>query len=77
MASKTIAEDGYEWIQRAGQLWGDYQTSASYIGMKPDSFAVYRYKHNLRTIKHGRKSMVRKSDLDRATGAQQQLGDQR
>ena len=69
MASKIVTEDGFDWIQRAGQLWGDYRTCAEYVGMKSDSFAVYRYKHNLKTIKHGRKSMVRKSDLDQSTGA--------
>ena len=69
MGTKTVAEDGYEWIQRAGQLWGDYSTCASYIGMKRQSFTVYRYKHNLKTIRHGRKAMIRKSDLDQSTGA--------
>ena len=69
MSSRTISEDGFEWISRAGQLWGDYKTCAAYLGMKANSFVAFRWKHNLKTIKHGRRSLVRKSDLDKTTGA--------
>ena len=63
--NSRVVEDGYEWIPRAGQLWGTYDTCAAYMGMLPGSFAVYRYRHNLKSIKHGKKAIIRKADLDR------------
>lgn len=65
----VIYLDGLPWIKRAGRLWGDYKTCAEYIGCAPSSFAVYVWRHNIRTIKHGRKSLALKSDLDRISGA--------
>lgn len=65
----TIIEDGYEWIQRAGQLWGTYDTAADYCGMQRVSFPSFVCKHKMATIKHGRRSLVNKAELDRVTGA--------
>lgn len=61
--------DGLPWIKRAGRLWGEYETCAEYIGCSPNSFPVYVWRHNIRTIKHGRKSLALKADLDRISGA--------
>ncbi len=65
----VIYRDGLPWIKRGGRLWGDYKTCAEYIGCAPSSFAVYVWRHNIRTIKHGRKSLALKSDLDQKSGA--------
>lgn len=64
-----VEEDGLIWISRAGILWGDYTTCAEYIGLAPGSFATYVWRHNLRTIKYGRRSLVSKIDLDKRSGA--------
>jgi hypothetical protein len=64
-----IEQDGLNWISQAGYLWGDYKTCAEYIGIAPSSFAQYVWRHGLRTIKYGRRSLVSKKELDRVTGA--------
>lgn len=64
-----VMKDGLMWFSRAGQLWGDYKTAAEYIGCMPSSFPCYVWRHNLKTIKHGRKSLVSKQELDEKTGA--------
>ncbi len=64
-----VEADGLMWIRRAGILWGDYKTAAEYIGLAPGSFATYVWRHNLRTIRYGRRSLVSKIDLDKRSGA--------
>ena len=64
-----VEEDGLMWISRAGRLWGNYKTCAEYMGIAPSSFATYVWRHNLRTIKYGRRSLASKEDLDRESGA--------
>lgn len=59
------------WVSRAGRLWGDYKTCAEYMGIAPSSFAAYVWRHNIKTIKYGRRSLASKSDLDRKSGAAQ------
>ena len=66
-----VTEDGLPWINRAGRLWGTYKTCAEYMGQAPGSFATYVWRHNLKTIKHGRWSLVSKEELDRKSGAMQ------
>ena len=58
-----VKQDGLMWVSRAGRLWGDYPTCAEYIGIAPGSFATYVWRHNLKTIKYGRQSLVCKLDL--------------
>lgn len=65
----VIYLDGLPWINRAGQVWGDYDVCAEYIGVARSSFPAYVWRHNLPTISHGRKKIVRKRDLDRISGA--------
>ncbi len=62
-------EDGLLWVRRAGRLWGDYKTCATYIGCAHASFASYVWRHNIRTIKHGRLTLASKDDLDTKSGA--------
>lgn len=64
-----VCVDGLPWIKRGGRLWGPYKVCAEYIGVSPNSFATYVYRHNLKTIKHGRRSLVSKEELDNVTGA--------
>lgn len=64
-----VEEDGLKWVKRAGRLWGTYRTCAEYIGVNRSSFATYVWRHNLKTIKHGRRSLVSKDALDRVSGA--------
>lgn len=61
--------DGLPWIKRGGRLWGDYDVCAEYTGCSRGSFAVWVWRHNIRTVKHGRQSLALKSDLDRLSGA--------
>ena len=63
-----VVEDGLPWIKRGGRLWGTYHVSAEYIGIAPSSFATYVWRHNLVSIKHGRRSLVSKEELDRKSG---------
>ena len=65
----TIIADGDEWIPKRGELWGDYETVKAYQGLaSTNSARNYRCRHQLRTIKHGQKSLVSKADLDRKSG---------
>ena len=68
-ARNLVEADGLLWIKRAGVLWGDYPTCAEYIGLAPGSFATYVWRHNFKTIKYGRRSLVRKDHLDKQSGA--------
>ena len=70
MATPTVELDGHQWIQRAGFLWGTYQTVSSYIGYKkPEAVANFALRHNLTRIKHGKKTLLRKDQVDLTTGA--------
>jgi hypothetical protein len=62
-------EDGLPWFQKGGKLWGTYHVCAEYMGIASNSFASYVWRHNLRSIKHGRRSLVSKDELDRKSGA--------
>ncbi len=66
--SNTVNQDGFEWIPRAGGLWADYKTGAEYNGITEGSMRNYVFRHRLQTIQFGRKKLVNKSDLDRASG---------
>lgn len=68
-SNQVVIADGHEWIQRAGRLWGTYETCAEYLGMGQSSLANYVWRHNLKSIRHGRKALLNKTDLDRASGA--------
>ncbi len=69
---RNLAEqDGLMWRSRAGRLWGDYQTCAEYMGIAPNSFAAYVWRHSIKTIKSGRKTLASKDDLDKKSGAAQ------
>lgn len=68
-----VEADGLQWIKRAGQLWGTYRTCAEYTGIAQSSFAAYVWRHNLKSIKHGRRSLVSKEELDRKSGAAQDV----
>ena len=66
----TVTQDGHEWLQRAGYLWGTYNTIRSYIGFRStESVIAYAARNNLRRIKHGKFTLLRKDQVDRATGA--------
>lgn len=67
--TNLVLEDGYEWIQRGGKLWGTYDVAAPYSGNKRASFPNYVFRHDIKTIKHGRLTLVDKADLDRKSGA--------
>ncbi len=65
----VVEEDGLPWIRRGGQLWGTYDVCSEYIGCSRNSFPAFVWRHNIRTIKHGRRSLALKSDLDQASDA--------
>lgn len=65
----VIFRDRLPFIKRAGQLWATCDVASEYIGCAPGSFPVYVWRHNIRTIKHGRNSIALKSDIDRVSGA--------
>jgi len=68
--SPTFTQDGHEWVQRAGYLWGTYKTIRSYIGFSSaESVIAYAARHNLRRIKHGKYTLLRKDQVDHVTGA--------
>ena len=68
--SPTVTQDGHEWVQRAGHLWGTYETVRSYIGFRSsESVISYAARHNLRRIKHGKYTLLRKDQVDLVTGA--------
>jgi len=67
MSSPTVTQDGYEWFQRAGFLWGTYRTIQSYIGFGSPE-------HNLKRIKHGKYTLLRKDQVDQVTGAGEGTG---
>lgn len=70
MSSPTVTEDGYEWFQRAGFLWGNYRTIQSYIGFgSTESVISFAARHNLKRIKHGKYTLLRKDQVDQVTGA--------
>lgn len=69
-SSPTVTQDGHEWIQRAGSLWGTYKTIRSYIGfVSAESVIAYAARHNLRRIKHGKYTLLSKNQVDAKTGA--------
>ena len=68
MAS-TIEKDGYFWISKGQKLWADYPTASSYQGIDNEAaFRNYVCRHELKTIRHGRRKLVCKADLDRLSG---------
>jgi hypothetical protein len=70
MNTPTVTQDGHDWIQRAGKLWGTYQTFASYLGRKSaNSVACFASRHNLKRIKHGKQVLLSKDQVDSKTGA--------
>jgi len=70
VTTPTVERDGHFWIQRAGFLWGNYETVSSYIGYSTSqSIANFALRHNLTRIKHGRTTLLRKDEVDATTGA--------
>ena len=70
MDKKTVTQDGYEWIQRGGYLWGGYPTIKSYMGFSSvESVVTWAYRHNLKKIKHGKYTLIRKDQVDKVSGA--------
>jgi hypothetical protein len=70
MKTPTVKIDGHQWYQRAGKLWGNYKTVASYIGYKsPQAVANFALRHNLTRIKHGKQTIVLKDQVDEKSGA--------
>jgi hypothetical protein len=69
-SSPTVTQDGHEWVERAGYLWGTYKTIRSYIGFcSIESVVAYAARHNLRRIKHGKYTLLRKDQVDHVSGA--------
>ena len=69
ITTPTVEADGHNWIQRAGRLWGDYETLASYTGGSIQSTVNFCARHNLTRVKHGKNTIVPKDQIDAATGA--------
>ena len=64
-----IEKDGVLWIPKGGNLWTDYPTGSIYQGIENEAaFRNYVCRHELRTIRHGRRKLVCKADLDRLSG---------
>ena len=75
MNTPTVTQDGHDWIQRAGKLWGTYKTFKSYMGFGSDeSVIAYAARHNLRRLKHGKYTILSKDQVDSVTGAASQCG---
>lgn len=64
-----VEEDKYFWFKKAGLLWGTYDTMSAYTGIARSSFPVYVWRHNIKTIKHGRFTLASKLDVDQKSGA--------
>ena len=70
MNKSTVKQDGYEWIVRAGKLWGTYEQFASYLGRESSkSVTIYAANKKLTRIKHGKYTLLNKDEVDRVTGA--------
>ena len=70
LKTPTIEIDGHQWIRRAGQACGTYETLTSYLGMSSIESAVnFCARHNLTRLKHGKLTIVPKAQVDAATGA--------
>lgn len=68
MANK-IEKDGFSWIPKGGNLWTDYPAATVYQGIENEAaFRNYVCRHELKTIRHGRRKLVCKADLDRLSG---------
>jgi hypothetical protein len=66
---RKVEKDGYLWIPKEQDLWADYPTASEYQGIENvASFRNYVCRHELRTIRHGRRKLVCKADLDRLSG---------
>ena len=68
IARNVARVDGLPWVLRGGQLWGDYDVCSEYTGIARSSFPVFVWRHSIKTIKHGRKTLASKDDIDRKTG---------
>ena len=52
MNTPTVTQDGQEWFQRAGKLWGTYKTYRSYMGFSSyESVITYAARHNLMSFR--------------------------
>ena len=70
MNTPTVTQDGHDWIQRAGKLWGTYKTFKSYMGFGSDeSVIAYAARNNLRRLKHGKYTILSKDQVDSVSGA--------
>ena len=66
----TIEIDGHQWIQRAGEPCGTYETLTSYLGRASiESTVGFVARHNLTKLKHGKLTIIPKAEIDAATGA--------
>ena len=69
----TIEIDGHQWIQRAGEPCGTYETLTSYLGRASiESTVGFVARHGLTKLKHGKLTIVPKAEIDAATGATSQ-----
>ena len=69
MKTPTIEIDGHQWIVRAGVPCGTYETLTSYLGRaSKESTVAFVARHNLKRLKHGKYTIVPKSQIDAASG---------
>ncbi len=70
----TIEIDGHDWIQRAGEPCGTYETITSYLGRASiESTVGFVARHGLTKLKHGKLTIIPKAEIDAATGAISQV----
>ena len=62
-----IVEDGIECISRGGKPYIDADTGSVYMGKPRASFVVWVIGKPISRVRHGRKMLYSKQDIDRAS----------
>ena len=64
---QSITEDGIECYMRGGKPYVDADNSSVYTGKTPKSFVIWVIGKDISRVRHGRKMLYSKQDIDRAS----------
>ena len=62
-----IVEDGIECISRGGKLYVTADSGSVYLGKSRSSFVVWVIGKDISRVRHGKKMLYSKQDIDRAS----------